>query len=702
MTVVDNYLVRTNIHPLTALRVVGGVPLLVSLFALCLVGVITESPASAALRPSLRVADNASICGIGPTNVSYASANQQGIYSPEKLSMSLVETTAGSTQYTYDLDQQLTQLIQPGGVTVTFGYDGAGRPSAVTHPSGSVNISYAPLTGDLSQLVTADSITLTYGYDGPLITGTTWSGVISGTVQRTFDNDLRISSEAINGTSSVSYGYDQDGLLTQAGALSATRSAQNGLLTGTTLGSVTDTLGYNQFAEVLTYTAAYNGATMLRHADTRDNGGRIAQRIETVSGITHTYVYTYDAAYRLADIGRDGAQLSHYSYSPNGNRTGYIGVNGVITGTYDAQDRLLQYGNLAFTYKPNGELQSKIDVSTSQTTTYVYDALGNLRAVTLPDGTQISYVVDGQNRRVGKKVDGTLVQGFLYGDALEPVAELDAAGNVVSRFVYGMQVNTPSYMVKAGQTYFIVSDHLGSPRLAVNVSNGQIAQRMDYDEFGNVLTDTNPGFQPFGFAGGIYDLDTKLVRFGARDYDPFTGRWTSKDPLLFRGGSANLYAYTANDPVNSIDPSGLDYYRHGQYKTADEAAAAALFSANYERNSNILSSGDTCHYMGCVGRNYDGTYYYSVPERDTSSSQVAARQCGGYPEMIYSTEYGPIDLRSESPNRNTTEINTIPSDFLKSYGPNQYPNEKKDHEPMIMFPGRIAILMGLLLPAIQK
>jgi len=41
-----------------------------------------------------------------------------------------------------------------------------------------------------------------------------------------------------------------------------------------------------------------------------------------------------------------------------------------------------------------------------------------------------------------------------------------------------------------------------------------------------------------------------LVRFGARDYDPSVGRWTSKDPILFDGGQANLYVYVNNDPVN--------------------------------------------------------------------------------------------------------------------------------------------------------
>ncbi len=71
------------------------------------------------------------------------------------------------------------------------------------------------------------------------------------------------------------------------------------------------------------------------------------------------------------------------------------------------------------------------------------------------------------------------------------------------------------------------------------------------------MADTDPGFQPFGFAGGVYDADTKLVRFGARDYDSRSGRWAAKDPIRLRGGDANLYGYVLNDPVNGNDPLGL-------------------------------------------------------------------------------------------------------------------------------------------------
>jgi RHS repeat-associated protein len=62
---------------------------------------------------------------------------------------------------------------------------------------------------------------------------------------------------------------------------------------------------------------------------------------------------------------------------------------------------------------------------------------------------------------------------------------------------------------------------------------------------------------PFGFTGGLYDRDTKLIHFGFREYDPFTGKWTAKDPILFAGGDTNLYGYVLGDPVSGIDPKGL-------------------------------------------------------------------------------------------------------------------------------------------------
>jgi RHS repeat-associated protein len=222
--------------------------------------------------------------------------------------------------------------------------------------------------------------------------------------------------------------------------------------------------------------------------------------------------------------------------------------------TYDEQDRLLTYGDAAYSYTANGELTQKTENGVD--THYTYDVLGNLMQVRLPGDVTVDYVIDGRNRRVGKKVNGELVQVFLYKDQFNPVAELDGDNNVVSRFVYGTKINVPDYMVKEGVTYRIVSDHLGSPRLVVNTETGEVAQRIDYDAWGNVIEDTNPGFQPFGFAGGIYDLHTQFMRFGARDYDPEVGRWTIKDPIRFEGKDMNLFGYAFNDPSNMQDITG--------------------------------------------------------------------------------------------------------------------------------------------------
>ena len=92
-------------------------------------------------------------------------------------------------------------------------------------------------------------------------------------------------------------------------------------------------------------------------------------------------------------------------------------------------------------------------------------------------------------------------------------------------------------------------------------SAGNVVKRIDYDLFGNIINDSNTAFDmPFGFAGGLHDRDTGLVRFGFRDYDPDIGRWTAKDPIGFAGGDTDLFGYVLNNPVNAVDPLGLEMY----------------------------------------------------------------------------------------------------------------------------------------------
>ncbi|MBI2864000.1 MAG: hypothetical protein HYX94_05510 [Chloroflexi bacterium] len=464
-----------------------------------------------------------------------------------------------TTRYTYDADRMLTRIDRPDGSTVDLAYDAAGRLVTVTHPLGAIGVGYG-ITGSLPLTIAAPGgITLANSFDGALLTRQALTGPVSGTVNFGYDSFFRVASLGVGASGLVSLTYDADGLLVRSGDLSLGRDARNGLVVSTTLAAVTDTYGYSGFGELTSHRAitTTGGAALYDARYARDRLGRVSRLTETVGLTTAVYTYAYDLAGRLITATMDGAVVGAYTYDANGNRLTYAGqFPAVAAATYDDQDRLLAYGAAVYTYTASGELRRK--VAGSQTTAYEYDALGNTVAVTLPNGTTIGYLADGQNRRIGKRVNGTLTEGFLYQSGLQPIAELDATGQIVSLFVYGSRANVPDYLVKEETTYRIVADHLGSPRLVVNAQTGAVAQRLDYDEFGRVLSDTNPGFQPFGYAGGLYDPDTGLVRFGARDYDAETGRWTAKDPIGFAGGDTNLYAYVRNDPINRVDPSGLD------------------------------------------------------------------------------------------------------------------------------------------------
>ncbi len=141
---------------------------------------------------------------------------------------------------------------------------------------------------------------------------------------------------------------------------------------------------------------------------------------------------------------------------------------------------------------------------------------------------------------------------------------------------------------------------------------------MDYDEFGNVIYDSNPGFQPFGFAGGLYDPKTKLVRFGARDYDAVTGRWTNKDQIGFIGGVSNLYEYCLDDPVNFVDPKGLQGCpQKGSVGDVAEKVAEKAAEKAIEKGLKVIGQGALAEALGFLSDPTD----IGSPVNDQQSEQ---------------------------------------------------------------------------------
>ena len=492
-------------------------------------------------------------------------------------------TDAGGQResYTYAADLMLRTETRPNAVQIVRTPDSAGRLDTVAFPGGLMDYDYhaAGVSGGgrVSDIFGPYGVNLHFTYDGRLTTSTTWSGDVIGSVGWQYNNDFQKILETVTGatgTGTTRFGYDQDMLLTcasptsctppSADALVLTRHPQHGMVTNIVLGQTSEAWTYNNFGEFARQTATFAGSPLVdityhgAGAASRDALGRIVEKSETIGGETNVFRYTYDALRRLTSVTKNGVLEEEFTYDANGNRlTAFRAGVGTVAATYDDQDRLLTYGTWVFTYTANGEMETKTNTATGEEWIFGYDAMGNLVSAGLPNGDLVEYLVDGMGRRVGKMKNGVLLKQWIYRDALKPVAELDGSGALVSQFAYASRSNVPDYVLRGGQGYRVVSDHLGSPKHVVNVADsGDVPVSASYTSFGEP-SGTGLEWMPFGFAGGIYDADTGLVRFGARDYDPVAGRWTAKDPIRWRPQQANLYGYVIDDPVNKADPFGL-------------------------------------------------------------------------------------------------------------------------------------------------
>ncbi len=462
---------------------------------------------------------------------------------------------ANNYQYRYDRDRRPTETVFPSGKTIRNVYD-QGLLVRTETPEGSIYFNY--LCGSKIGSVSKSGEGIAYSYDGILLASEIMSGTLNQTVAYSYDNDFELVQATYAGES-TGFGYDNDGLLTQAGAFSIARDSGNGLPVQVSGAGLQVNRAFNGYGEVESQGVAVGGRNVSAYSLLRDNAGNIVRKSEAVSGTVTAYEYGYDEAGRLLKVIKDGAIVEDYRYDENGARIYEVNTRRGINGrhyTYSDEDHLLVSGEWTYQYDRDGYLTAKVNSSApTQRSLYSYSSRGELLAVVLPDGKRVDYACDPLGRRIAKTVNGTVVEKYLWQGVTRLLAVYDGAGSLRMRFEYADD-RMPAAMTAGGVRYYFGYDQVGS-LIAVADGSGSVVKRISYDSFGNILEDSNPSFAvPFGFAGGLHDRDTGLVRFGFRDYDPEVGRWTAKDPIGFAGGDTDLYGYVLSDPINFVDPFG--------------------------------------------------------------------------------------------------------------------------------------------------
>ncbi len=189
---------------------------------------------------------------------------------------------------------------------------------------------------------------------------------------------------------------------------------------------------------------------------------------------------------------------------------------------------------------------------------------------------EVTYKYDAFDRRIAKDVDtngdGVIDGGerFIY-DGGDLVLKTDAAGTITNRYLHGPdfdQVFADESSVDG--ILWALADNLGTVRDWVEYDDmtdtTSVANRLDYDAFGNIVSQSNPNHTTqFGFTGQDWDADVGLYHYSdgegnGRWYDPVSGTFTKPDDAGFTAGDVNLYRYVGNGPTNATDPSGLAEY----------------------------------------------------------------------------------------------------------------------------------------------
>lgn len=433
--------------------------------------------------------------------------------------VSKTRSNGARTDLTYDAHGNLATVVDASG-TISFTYDAADRPTRVTYPSGKfVQFAY-DAAGRRTQLSDQDGFTVGYLYDeaGRLQQLTTGSG--APIVTYAYDAAGRLVTKTTGEGGRSEWEYNP------AGQLLNLRNLGPGTNLHSQFEYTYDALGrtVSTITNLGTWTYAYDASSQLTRATFASNQLAVVPHRDEQ--------YFYDAAGNRMRTIVDGVEVEYVANLLNQ----YTRIGTTIF-TYDLDGNLLQQhdglNTTSFVYDDENQLISSH--SAAETALFEYDALSN-RVAAVKNGVRTDYLLDplGLGMVVAEYRGQVREASYTYGLGL--VSRL-SAGGTSSYYEFDARGNT----------------------VGLTSGAGTLANQYVYSPFGQLQSSSVTIANPFTFAGKFAVIDDTAGHFSmrAREYNAATGQFFSDDPLGLAGGDTNLRRYVVNNPLSSVDPSGL-------------------------------------------------------------------------------------------------------------------------------------------------
>jgi len=528
--------------------------------------------------------------------------------------VAVTDRNGRTTTYRHDANGNIIEVTDPTGSISTFEYDRLNRLISADVNGGQITLYEYNGRGLLTREVNAlgYSRVMVYDANGNLISQTDEDGYVT-----TFEyNALNlVQRKNYTGGRQANFRYDATGRLVEVTDWTGTTNFSLDVLGRIT--AVTDnnnrTVNYqydaagNQtqvtYPDSTSITRIFDSLNRLTNIQTpegnfaysHDPAGRLLS-LAYPNGITETY--THDAIGQLLTISQGTEILNQYAYDPNGNVISRTGIENHIPGsvtsnTFNEMNQLTAQtvhnlrgevtGRFEFTYDQRGNLIQETDNINNTTQTYTFDSSNRIVNGINHQGEESRYLYNSLGtliRRETIAAAGNFTADFVidYTSFVPNNLQEYQSDGIIQRHIYGNSLSRISTtLINASnpsqrETFFIQSDRLGSHRFATDSTGTLIAHSL-LDEWGAILEQTQVTFNGSQvnilntFTNHTFDDILGIYYAQARMLCPRNRRFLSPDPhwgphnLLNNNETlkqfSNLYAYTMNNPLRFIDPTGL-------------------------------------------------------------------------------------------------------------------------------------------------